>query len=491
MEAIKLSQEWQLGSQLGSGGFGRVYVAWSATGDQAVIKLIPKAPGSDRELLFEELTGVPNVVPVLDRGEWDDFWVLVMSRAEKSLRDYISEHGGRLQVNDAVSVLIDIAEALVAIEGSVVHRDLKPENVLFLGGHWCLADFGIARYAEATTAPDTRKYAMTPPYAAPEQWRAERATSATDVYATGVIAYEMLVGRRPFTGPEVHEYRRQHLEDTPAPIQGIPEPLHTLITECLYKAPQARPRPQNLLARLRATMGPTSEAAQRLQRAYGLAVEKQAEVSRQQSVVQSEAERRAGLYQVAEQALAHIAKLLHSQIVANAPGSASSDATLWPCTLNSAQLSVELVRLVKIQGAGARYQTPFEVIAYSSITLRIPPDRLEYEGRSHSLWYCDAQEPSVFRWYETAFMINPFIPRRGRLDPFALNPGEEAYGALSPVMTEYQVAWPFMPIDQGKENEFIERWVAWFADAAEGKLCHPSHMPEQNPTGSWRRSPQA
>jgi serine/threonine-protein kinase len=76
------------------------------------------------------------------------------------------------------------------------------------------------------------------------------------------------------------------------------------------------------------------------------------------------------------------------------------------------------------------------------------------------------------------------------LDPFALNPGEEAYGALSPAMTEYQVAWPFMPIDQGKENEFIERWVAWFADAAEGKLCYPRHMPEQNPTGSWRRSPQ-
>jgi serine/threonine protein kinase len=264
MEPIKLSKEWHVGAQLGSGGFGRVYVAQSASGDQAVVKLIPKAPGADRELLFEELSEVPNVVPVVDRGDWDDYWVLVMPRAEKSLRDYINEQGGRLSVEDAIKVLIDIAEALVAIEGRVVHRDLKPENILFLEGHWCLADFGIARYAEATTAPDTRKYAMTPSYAAPEQWRGERATSATDVYAAGVTAYEILAGQQPFAGPEVHDYRQQHLEGTPPPIQDIPESLHSLIAECLYKAPQARPRPQNFLKRLKDSMHSASEGVQRL-----------------------------------------------------------------------------------------------------------------------------------------------------------------------------------------------------------------------------------
>jgi serine/threonine protein kinase len=69
-----------------------------------------------------------------------------------------------------------------------------------LDGRWCLADFGISRYAEATTAPDTRKLAWTPAYAAPEQWRAEPASAATDVYALGVIAYELLAGIRPFRG---------------------------------------------------------------------------------------------------------------------------------------------------------------------------------------------------------------------------------------------------------------------------------------------------
>lgn len=78
-----------------------------------------------------------------------------------------------------------IATALAASDGRVVHRDLKPENVLYLDGHWCLADFGIARHAEASTALDTRKLAMDPHYAAPERWRFERATSAADVYSLG------------------------------------------------------------------------------------------------------------------------------------------------------------------------------------------------------------------------------------------------------------------------------------------------------------------
>ena len=163
-----------------------------------MVKLIRKAPGAQRELLFVNLEGVPNIVPVIDWGELDDYWVIVMPHADKSLRDHLSELGGMVPVNDAISILVDIAETLAAVEDHVVHRDIKPENILLLNNDWCLADFGIARYAEATTAPDTLKYAKTPAYAAPEQWREDTATSATDVYALGIIAYELLAGRRPF-----------------------------------------------------------------------------------------------------------------------------------------------------------------------------------------------------------------------------------------------------------------------------------------------------
>ena len=65
-EVIDLSQEWYIGEQLRSGGFGRVHLARSEFGETAVIKLVPKAPGADREILFEDLDGVPNVVPILD-----------------------------------------------------------------------------------------------------------------------------------------------------------------------------------------------------------------------------------------------------------------------------------------------------------------------------------------------------------------------------------------------------------------------------------------
>ena len=313
---IKLERTWRLGAQLGEGGFARVFLAQDERGDPAVIKLVPKEPGTDREMLFVELDGVPNVMPVLDSGESDDYWVLVMPQAEKSLRDYLNETSG-FTTNEAISALTDIAEALVAVEArDVVHRDIKPENILLLDGRWHVADFGIARYADATTAPDTLKHAKTAPYAAPEQWRGERATSATDVYALGIIAHELLAGERPFGGPD---YRNQHLQESPPTVTGIPDRLRSLVAECLYKSPGARPRPENLVSRLKDSLRPTSPAGSRLQQANALAVERQAEASRQRSASQAEAERRSALYADAELALQNTLALLDRRIKDDAP----------------------------------------------------------------------------------------------------------------------------------------------------------------------------
>jgi serine/threonine protein kinase len=167
-ERLSLASEWTLGERIGQGGFGRVVEAGSELVPHAVAKLVPKGQGAERELLFVDLASARNVVPIIDHGETKDSWVLIMPRASKSLRDHIDAAQGRLPLREALAVLTDIATALSDLQDRVVHRDLKPENVLMLDGRWCLADFGISRYAEATTAPDTRKYALTPQYAAPE-----------------------------------------------------------------------------------------------------------------------------------------------------------------------------------------------------------------------------------------------------------------------------------------------------------------------------------
>ena len=180
--------------------------------------------------------------------------------------------------------------------------------------------------------------------------------------------------------------------------------------------------------------------------------------------------------------------MLHDQIVSNAPESRHTGplpTRSW--TLNEATLSVERSVVMKEPLHTEADRLPFEVIVNSSIALGVEPDRFGYSGRSHSLWYCDAEQEGVFRWYETAFMISPVVARRSSLDPFALSPSLDAALALSTAMHSFQVAWPFNSIDQGNETEFIERWIGWFADAAQGQLSRPRQMPERDPGGTWRR----
>jgi eukaryotic-like serine/threonine-protein kinase len=479
--------EWVLGEPLDGGGFGQVYVAKSAEHELAVAKLVPKAPGAERELLFADLKDARNVVPIIDQGETDDSWVLVMPRAEKSLRKFLREVGGPLDTAEAVSVLTDIATTLVDLDGRVVHRDLKPENVLLLEGHWCLADFGISRYAEATTAPDTRKHSMTPAYAAPEQWRFERAGTPADVYAFGAMAYELLSGSRPFGGPD---FREQHLNATPAPLTAAPAALAALVEECLYKAAEARPSPANILARLgRAAEPAPSGGLARLQQANRANVARRGEISRQASAHQSEAERRQALADTAAQALTRVAATLRDAIMDAAPSASLSTGLKvgWTIQLDRAELRLAPPRAVQPNPWGSQGTPAFDLIAFSELDLRMPADHYGYEGRSHSLWYCDAQEAGRYQWFETAFMLWPFTARRARQDPFSLDPGEQSAVAVRSGMAHIQVAWPFTAVTAGDLDEFIARWAGWLADAAQGQLHRPSTMPERDPRGSWRQ----
>ncbi|MDE5461553.1 protein kinase [Bradyrhizobium sp. CSS354] len=486
MTTIRLNKDWVLGERLGAGGFGQVFAAESPDGSGAAVKLVPKASGANRELLFVDLKGARGIVPIIDSGEQGEHWVLVMPRASKSLRDHLTSTNSPLSTTDATSILIDIASALTELDGKVVHRDLKPENVLWLNGKWCLSDFGISRYAEATTAADTRKYSLSPPYAAPERWRAERATGAVDVYALGVMAFEILCGRKPFPGPHIGDYREQHLHMEPPAIDVGTSVLKALITEALFKAPGARPSAANLLARLNRSQQHRSGGLGRLSEAHLGEVAKQSESERQKSAARSATEQRADLFQGASALLDSLYGQLSEAILEAAPSAKKgrlgkrNGVTI---SLGTAQL--ELVPLTKTPSSPWEWEAPaFDVVAQAGMILRVPRDRYDFEGRSHSLWYCDAFQAGRFEWAETAFMVSPLLGRNTTMRPFMADPGIEAAKALWNGMSEFQLAWPIEEIDP---ESLIDRWANWLADAAEGRLHAPSTMPEKPTPRNWRQ----
>ena len=485
-EVITLKRKWSIGKAIGEGGFARVYQAEADDGTPAAVKVIPKAPGSERELLFEDIGRFPNVVPVLDKGEWNGYWVIVMPMAEKSLRTHLNQHDdGRLPVNDALEVLTDVIETLAAIkEGGVVHRDIKPDNILFLDGKWCLADFGISRYAEASTSMNTRKNAWTRQYAAPEQWQLQRVTSATDVYAFGVLAYEILTGRLPFRGPEEADYKQQHLFEAPDSIEDVPEKLSGMVSQCLLKLPETRPTPANLKQRLREGLEPSSSASLLLQQAQRKAVDKEAEAQTLVSVRQSENAHILGLYKVAVTSLRDIADSLMQQILRDAPLSkVTFDAEyLLHAKLNEATLIIARSRMVdvdELRSLQNKYRMEhFSILGYSRIIVEDPPmQRTPYQhaGLSNSLWYCDVEERETFRWYSTSFEVmsimpeekyHPYISSKGRINPFALDPGKNAFQAMRSGLDAYVVAHDLKPIDHEQKDRFLETWVGLFALAA-------------------------
>lgn len=487
---LRLERVWTVGDRIDGGGFGQVYFATSDDGEEAAVKLVPIAPGADRELLFRSLGDARNVIPIIDSGKHDGYWVLVMPRAETSLRKHLKDSGGKLALPETVEVLKDICDALTDLADKVVHRDLKPENVLLLNGRWCLADFGISRYAEATTAPDTRKFALSPPYAAPERWRSEHATPATDVYAVGVMAYEMVAGHWPFPGPTPEEFREQHLHENAPELKEAPAVLGALVDECLYKAPETRPGAANVRVRLeRVTQHPQSAGLYRLQQANREQVRRQGEASRQQSEARTEAERRSAMVDAAQRSFSRISSALRDAIAESAP-TATVRTSLgggWTITLAQAELTL-LGSSIHQQGEWGEWEAPrFDVLSASGLRLKIPHNRYDYKGRSHSLWFGDIQHLSDYGWFETAFMNSAFRPQPSER-PFALHPGEAAAKAVWQGMAEFQVAWPFTPLIVGELDEFIDRWAGWFADAAEGRLSFPTSMPERDPGGSWRRT---
>ncbi|MGW5044515.1 serine/threonine-protein kinase [Streptomyces griseoluteus] len=233
-------------------------------GETVAIKVLKEELASDPDIVMRFLRERsvllrlthPNIVRVRDLVVEGDLLALVMDLVEgPDLHRYLRENGPFSPV--AASLLTaQVADALAASHADgVVHRDLKPANVLLrqYDGrmHPMLTDFGIARLADSPGLTRTHEFVGTPAYVAPESAEGRPQTSAVDVYGAGILLYELVTGRPPFSGATALEVLHQHLSAEPRRPSTVPDPLWTVMERCLRKNPEERPSAENLARALR------------------------------------------------------------------------------------------------------------------------------------------------------------------------------------------------------------------------------------------------
>jgi eukaryotic-like serine/threonine-protein kinase len=251
------------------GGMSRVFLAEEMKlGRKVVIKVLPPEMAASasaerfrREIQLAAQLQHPHIVPLLTSNSADSFLYYTMPFvAGESLRARLARDGP-LPVRDARDIWRDVLDALAHAHASgVIHRDIKPGNILLAARNALVSDFGIARAIEAAgeqaieTTPGLT--IGTPAYMAPEQVTGDKdADHRVDIYAAGLVMYEMLEGRLPFSSDSTRELILARLTRDPTPISrsDCPPNLASLVMQCLEKAPGARPQSAEfLLAELEA-----------------------------------------------------------------------------------------------------------------------------------------------------------------------------------------------------------------------------------------------
>ena len=247
--------------KLGSGGMANVYLAEDEElGRRVAIKILNERYAGDdlfierfrREAKSAAGLSHPNIVSIYDRGEAEGTYYIAMEVIEgRSLKELIMTHGA-LPVHTAIGYAKQLLEALrFAHRHGIIHRDIKPHNVLVSADQQVKAneprlkvtDFGIARHG-ASQMTEAGSIMGTAQYLSPEQARGAPVTAASDLYSAGVVLYEMLTGKVPFTGDSAIEIAMKHVNELPKPPSSlrpeIPPELDQIVLRALAKDPEDR-----------------------------------------------------------------------------------------------------------------------------------------------------------------------------------------------------------------------------------------------------------
>ncbi|HEY6558741.1 MAG TPA: protein kinase [Polyangiaceae bacterium] len=243
---------------IGEGGMATVYCARHRLVDRPCAVKVMDASFANNEVIRERFRreakaaqklAHPNIIEIFDQGETDGSIYLVMELLEgETLADVLE--AGKVPLDRALPILIQIARALArAHDLEVIHRDLKPENIFLAKDDDSdlvkLLDFGIARSMQDTRLTGAGEVFGTPQYMAPERITSIEAGPAADLYALGVIMYEMFTGRLPFEGSDVATFFIKHMKEMPPEPRSyntrLPPELNRLVLELLAKDPKDRP----------------------------------------------------------------------------------------------------------------------------------------------------------------------------------------------------------------------------------------------------------
>ncbi len=240
---------------IGRGGMGAVYRARDTlVGDVVALKMLEVGDGQRAELLERFRREVrlarrishPNVARTHDLGEHAGHLYLTMEYVEGEDLQSLLRREQPLAAPRAARIALAVCEGLAAAHAAgVVHRDLKPANVLVeKGGRVVLTDFGIARAVAGEAASRTQGMVGTPLYMSPEQLSGGEVTARSDLYAAGLLLYEMLTGQPPFTGDSpmaVAFARLRQPPPDPSGRPGVPDALAHLVRHCVSREPEERP----------------------------------------------------------------------------------------------------------------------------------------------------------------------------------------------------------------------------------------------------------